>query len=317
MEFRVLISLVILLTFTSCVKDVNIDIPGYESRLVIDGRIETGQPPFILLSKTQDIYAPTSIETYLNSFQSGAVITVSDGTNSIVLDEICSDNLPPGTEEVAAAIFGISISELENYHLCGYTTFNPLFFGQVGKTYTISIAFEGKTYTSETKIVAPVPLDQTHWKQDEDAPDGYGFAWAKLSDPGGVFNAYFWEARRINLMNGQEKDARFERTFNPTFNDEFIDGTTFDFAYENPKAFNDPDLPQGARGKYKLFDSVIIKFSTMDEKSFEFLEKKFIQLQSTGNPFATPTVIPSHFSNGALGSWIGYSPSFDTLVCIP
>ena len=128
---RILFFACAVLALASCTKEVKIDIPGYEEQLVIDGRIETGQPPLVILSKTKDIYAPTDLDAYLNGFVSGAVVTVSDGNTTVVLDEICSDNLPPGTEELAAALFGIPVEELANYHICAYTTFKTAIWGQV------------------------------------------------------------------------------------------------------------------------------------------------------------------------------------------
>ena len=74
-----------LLIFTSCTKEVEIDIPGYAEELVIDGVIETNAPPFVMISKTKDIYAPTDIDAFLNGFVSGATVTVSDGANTVVL----------------------------------------------------------------------------------------------------------------------------------------------------------------------------------------------------------------------------------------
>jgi hypothetical protein len=47
------------------------------------------------------------------------------------------------------------------------------------------------------------------------------------------------------------------------------------------------------------------------------MEKKYTQLFSAGNPFATPTNIPSNIKGGAMGVWAGYSPRFDTLICVP
>ena len=40
----------------SCTKEVQIDIPGYQEQLVVDGRIETGQPAIVLLSKSANVY---------------------------------------------------------------------------------------------------------------------------------------------------------------------------------------------------------------------------------------------------------------------
>ncbi len=316
MEFRILIGSLIVLLFSACTKEVKIDIPGYEEQIVIDGRIETGQPPLVLISKTQDIYAPTSLDAYLNGFQSGAIVTVSNGTTSVVLDEICSDNLPAGTEAIAAELFGIPESELANYHLCAYTTFNTAIWGEIGKTYTLTVELNGKTYTSETKIEQPTALDHVFWKPDQDADPGYGFSWATLTDPANQLDAYMWEVKRINWVNGAPKDANFTKTYNPVFNDEFINGQTFDFFYENPMSWDDPDVASKNKGYYALGDSVVIKLSKMDQTVYEFYEKKYMQLQSNGNPFASPTSIPSNIKGGALGVWAGFSPSFDTLYCV-
>ena len=91
----------ILITF-SCTKEVDIDILPHNEQVVIDGSIETGQPPIVFVTKTNDIYSPTNFDAFLNGFISGATVSVSDGTNDIVLDELCSDNLPPGTEQMVS-----------------------------------------------------------------------------------------------------------------------------------------------------------------------------------------------------------------------
>ena len=59
-----------------------------------------------------------------------------------------------------------------------------------------------------------------------------------------------------------------------------------------------------------------IKVSKMDRNVYEFMEKKYMQIYSGGNPFATPTNIPTNIIGGALGVWAGYSPWYDTLICV-
>jgi hypothetical protein len=317
MEFRILIVFFsLILVLAACTKEVKIDIPGFEEKVVIDGRIETGMPPIVLISKTQNIYSPTTLDAFLNSFQSGAIVTVSDGTTTVVLDEICSDNLPPGTEAMAAALFGVPEEELENYHLCAYSTFNPAIWGQVGKTYSLKVQLNGEIFLSSTQIVNPTPLDSVYWKQDPGANPGHGYSWAKLTDPPG-FDAYLWQVKRINMVNGQTKDPNFKTTFSPVFNDEFFNGQTFDFSYENPFTWDDESVEDADKGYYKQGDSVVIKFSKIDANVFDFLEKKYIQLGTAGNPFASPTTIPTNIQGGAIGVWAGYSPSYDTLYCVP
>lgn len=318
MEFRIIIisALLLLGILTSCTKEVTIDIPGYEEQLVIDGRIETNSPPIVLLSSSKEVYSSTNIDDFLNGFITGATVTVSNGTESIVLDELCSDNLPAGTEAMAAQILGIPESELANYHICAYTTFNTSIWGEVGKTYDLTVEYAGETYTASTDIVQPTSFNSVFWKPDAGLTE-HGYSWANLSDPPNQFDGYYWEVKRINInASGEEKDALFKPTFSPVFDDEFFDGLTFDFWYENPFT-NAPSLPDSVRYTYEYGDSVVIKLSKLDRDAFEFYEKKYIQLQTAGNPFATPTNIPSNIEGGALGVWAGFSPSFDTLYCVP
>ncbi len=313
--FLFFISIIILLT--SCEKEVKIDIPGYEEQLVIDGFIETGQPPLVLLSKSKDIYAPTDLNSFLEGFVSGAVVTVSDGTSTVQLDEICTDDLPPGTEELAAQLFGVPVEEVGNYHLCAYTSFNPVIFGQVGKSYTLTVSYNGKTYTSKTEIGQPTAFDSVYWKAADGYPE-YGYSYVTLTDPANAYDAYMWQVKRINKnTDGTDKDAFFTKTFAPVFDDEFFNGQTFDFWYENPMSWDEEEVPEQYRGYYHLGDTVVIKFSKMDQHVFEFYEKKYVQLSSGGSPFASPSNIPTNIQGGALGVWAGFSTHFDTLVCVP
>ncbi len=315
MELRILAFLLLSLTLASCKKEVKVDIPGYVEKVVVDGSIETGTPPLILLSKTQNIYSATSLEAYLQGFISGAIITVSDGTTSVQLIEICSDNIPAGMEVLASQVFGIPVAQLGDYHLCAYTSLNPAIFGQVGKTYSLNIQYDGKTYTSSTSILSPAKLDSLYWKSENSTP-GFGYAWAFFSEPAGTGDAYMWQVKRINNgTDGYDKDPVFNFVYNPVFDDQFVDGKGFEFATENPGDKDKTDIPSNTKYLYAQGDSVVVKFSTMDRPVFEFLEKKYIQLQSGGSPFSSPTFIESNISGGAIGVWAGFSPTLDTLIC--
>jgi hypothetical protein len=68
---------------------------------------------------------------------------------------------------------------------------------------------------------------------------------------------------------------------------------------------------------FETNDTVVIKFSSLDAAAFKFLETKQIQQAGGASPFSAPAFIPSNINGGAIGAWIGYSPLFDTLVCIP
>lgn len=301
-------SLFLLLIVTlSCIKEIDLDLPGHEARIVVDGRIETGQPPFVLLSTSQDIFASTNSNDLLSNYISGATVTVSDGANAVILDELCANDLPAEWQPIIAQLFDISPDELSMLDLCFYTTVNSIIFGEVGKTYDLTISYENEIYEAETTIVPTVSLDTVYWKESK--PNGNkGFSWARLSDPAGIYNAYYWEVKRLG------QDDLFRTTLNPAVDDTFFDGLTFDFPYENPFSFEEEEVDTTV-GFYLRGDTVVVKFSSLDKPTFQFLEAKHIQLNTNGSPFATPINLPSNISNGARGVWASYSPHFDTLIC--
>jgi hypothetical protein len=292
---------------SSCSKEVKIDIPGFEEQVVIDGSIETGTPAIIFLSNTRDIYAPTDINSYLSGFISGATVTVSNGSITDTLTEICTDNLPAGFESIAEEFFGLPIDQLVNLHLCAYVSTGLV--GEVGKTYTLKVIYNDKTYTSSTKIENPTALDNFFWKEQTNLP-GYGFSWAKITDSPVMGDAYRWEVKNLG-------DLFYSKPFQPFTDDRFYNGLTFEFSVENPMSFRDSTIEDQYRGYYKLGDTIVVKFSKLGKKEFQFFEKKYNQIYSGGNPFATPTNIPTNIEGGALGIWAGFSPWFDTLICVP
>lgn len=302
----ILFSLIgILAILVSCTKEVKIDIPGYKEQLVVDGFIETGSPAFVLLSKTNNIYAGTNIQNYIDGFVSGATVIVSDGTVTDTLLEVCTNNLPQGTEETIAALLGLSVDQILASPICFYVS--DQITGEVGKTYSLKIINQGEIYEAQSTILQPKQLDSLYWKPENNLPN-YGFSWAKLTDAPQSGNAYKWEVKYVSSPG-------FSKPFNAFTDDRFYNGLTFEFAYENPMSFNDPNVPDEQRGYFKLGDTIVVKFSTLGKKEYQFYEKKYNQIYSAGNPFATPTNIPTNIVGGAFGVWVGYSPAYDTLIC--
>lgn len=297
----------LIMGLNSCSKEVKIDIPGFDEQIVIDGSIETGRPAIIFLSNSKDIYAPTDINSYLSGFISGATVIVSNGTITDTLIEICTNNLPPELDSIAAEYFGVPIEQLVDLNLCGYVSTGII--GEVGKTYTLKVIHNNKTYTSSTKIENPTVLDNLFWKEQANLP-GFGFSWAQLTDSPVMGDAYRWEVKNIS-------DGSFSKPFQPFTDDRFYNGLTFEFSVENPMSFKDSTIEDQYKGYYKLGDTIVVKFSKLGKKEYQFFEKKYNQIYSGGNPFATPTNIPTNIEGGALGVWAGFSPWYDTLICVP
>jgi hypothetical protein len=297
----------------SCTKEVQIDIPGYEAQVVVDGRIETGGFPIVLLSRSQDLYSPALLSAYVASFITDATVSVSDGTTTVSLDYVAVSSLPIESQKTVAEMLRAELSDVQAVPLYVYSTTNPAMLGMVGKTYTLTIVDQGKTLSGSTTLAPPVALDSLSWIP-ESQDSLYGYCKAKLTDPAGQNNAYKWEMKVItNTLNGP-KDNIFRSSSSPYFSDQFFDGLTLDFStYYSAK---DTTYPPGFMRHFKLNDYVVIKMSRVDDAVYAYYERREAQKGSNGNPFATPVNIPCNIS-GALGIWAGISPWYDTLYCVP
>lgn len=273
---------VLAVLFTSCRKDIDVKLPEYKQKLIVEASIETNGFPIVLLSWSVPFFGDFDFSQPGNAFVKGAFITVSDGTITDTLKE-----LDPNS---------------------GYIYVGTKITGQVGKLYYLTVTVNGKTYTADTFINPPIALDSLFFKGEQDS---LGFMWARLTEPAGLGNNYRWFATRLN------KDDLYAAPFSSVFDDKFVDGKSFEFGYERGPQPNEVqeynDDPE--RGFYKRGDTVVVKFCTIGRKEYLFWNSYYLNKSSNGNPFSSPSNIMSTFeSQDVVGGFFGYSPSFDTLV---
>jgi Domain of unknown function (DUF4249) len=168
--------LLILLTMslTSCLEEVQIPIRTESSKLVIEGGITNESPPYtVRLSYSGNQIYATDIN--LNLTVTGANVVIKDDTGDSTI-------LRPSYYERGV-----------------YRTADPDFVGKVGKTYTIKINLkEGKTYLSKPeKLTTCPPLDSLYAVFEDiknvSYPDGYQ-VYADFKDPANEKNYYRWSA---------------------------------------------------------------------------------------------------------------------------
>jgi len=313
----ILIVLVITLFTSSCEKDITVDLPTTEARLVIEGVIEQGQPPYLILTRTESFFDPTDANSISQIFVHGAQVTVDDGSIQFPLTELCSDQIPDSLIPVVAELLGVSIEILEAINYCAYTTLDPMAFGEIGKSYSLTVNAEGKTATATTKIHEPIALDSVWFKlKDPNENDSLGYAWANLTDPDTVGNAYRWFAQRINhYSNGEQKDAYAIPPFGSVFSDQFINGLSFEFFYFRGQISNSDktDDNNDEANLYKVGDTIAIKFVTIGLAEEAFYSSFEDQVINTGNPFANPSNVQTNVEGG-LGIWAGYGVTRDTII---
>ena len=325
MEFPILmtptklIPALLLLALVACEKEITVDLPTTEPKLVVEGTIEPGRPPIVILTRTQSFFAPTDLASIASIFVNGALITMSDGFTTITLDAICSSDLTDEEIILAAAITGLDPDLLTLANICVYTSLNPADTGVIGRTYSLQVIADGKTLTSITTLPAPVALDSAWFKLALQDPgdDTLGFIWGRLSDPAGSTNQYRWLAQRINRgYGGKPKDASYIAPLFSCFDDRYANGLSFEFAYNRGTATYSTaeDDENEEAGFFKRGDTVVVKFVSFGRPEYDFYNSLDDNTASQGDLFSNPENVVSNI-NGGLGIWAGWSPSYYTVVC--
>jgi len=283
----------ILINLTSllfaCRKDVNVKLPDYKEKLVVEGSIETGKNPVVLLSVSVPYFGTFDFSTPEKAFVKGAFVTVSDGTIIDTLSE-----LDPTT---------------------GYIYLGTKITGQVGKTYTLKVRYNAKEYSVQSTILPPVPLDSLYFRWEQDS---LGFIWQHFKEPAGLGNNYRWFSKRLNA---KYKDNFFAAPLFSVFDDKFVDGKAFDFSYDRGPQ---PDKIQEWRDDprriwYRVGDTVAVKFTHIGKKEYDFWYTYYQNKASNSNPFSAPTNVKSMFGQNedVFGAFVAYSTNFDTLAVKP
>jgi hypothetical protein len=321
MEFQLLMRsffkylfLLTLVMLVACEKEITVDLPRTEPRVVVEASIETGQPPFVILTRTQNYFDPTSIESIAGSFISEADVRVHDGVSEHPLERICSSAIPPDLIDEIAAQTGFDPALLAAANICVWTlTDGTTLIGENGRSYRLTVVADGRTLTSTTTIPNPVQLDSL-WFQlalQQPGDDSLGYIWTKLNDPDTMGNAYRWATKRLN-----RGDGRFVPPLFGVFEDRYINGIQnlpVNF-FRGREPFGPDDDPEG--GFFKRNDTVAFKFMSIGKREYDFFDSYANNVASDGDVFSTPANIKSNI-DGGLGIWVGYGVFLDTLVCVP
>ncbi|MBL7943254.1 MAG: DUF4249 family protein [Flavobacteriales bacterium] len=326
-----LIAVVVVLT--GCEKEITVDLPEVEPRIVVEGFIEQGQPPIVFLTWSQGYFDPVDLSSLSEYYISGATVNVSNGTSTVELDEICTSELPEEILDVVAEMLGFSPEDLLAFDICAYTSLNEEIWGETGKEYTLTVDYNDEHLHSTTKINELVYIDSLWFDViSPDPTDSLGFIFGVLTDPDTAGNAYRWFAKRIshypmwenNLtqgiyepdLGGQQEDGNYIAPLGSVFDDEFFNGLSFEFGYYRDAVLNsnkrdDNDIE---RGYFKIGDTVAVRGCVIDRGIFNFLSELEEQQGSQGSPFAVPFNLSTNVEGG-LGAWIGYGAVYDTVIC--
>jgi Domain of unknown function (DUF4249) len=332
-KYLVCLICLLALVFLSCEKEITVEVPEVESKIVVEGTIFNDQPPLIFLTWSQGYFEPTDLNSLNNLFVRNAIVKIETGGQTFILDQICTDQMTPEQLEFAATLFGLTAAELQALPICAYTSVSAILTncgsglcGVSGESYKLIVDHESHHLESLTRINELVVLDSLWFDIISSQPnDSLGFIFGTITDPDTIGNAYRWFARRINHYPdwdnenaGQQKDNTYIAPIGSVFDDEFFNGLSFEFAYyrgtfPNSSKEDDNNIE---RGFFKTGDTVAIRGCTIDKAAFNFINSLEDQAASQGSPFALPFDLESNVAGG-LGAFIGYGAVYDTVICQP
>ncbi len=184
---------------------------------------------------------------------------------------------------------GPTITYLERAKTGNY--YSSKFRGLPGKTYTLSVTSNGKTYVAKSKMPLRVPLQNLNQIELSFFGETRKLVQVNYNDPVGIENFYYNKV----FVNG------FKRGSFNVESDRFNDGR----AVKNTVFVSDPDLKTG--------DKVRIQLLTIDENVYKYLFS-ISQISGNGGPPTTPANPTSNFSNGAIGYFSASTLTTDSLT---
>jgi len=269
--FLVLMLFVICCNNDSFNKDISI-----ESKIVVDGWIEEGDFPHVLLSSSNPISDIIDSTNVLNHVIRSAKVTVSDGQITEVLRVKNDTNrLPP---------FVYYGSELK---------------GIAGKTYTLKIEYLNRIVQASSSVPKTVALISAEYIKTNVA-DSTGYVFIKFEDPINEKNYYQIQTRVIL------KEPIFVPAFYGNLDDKNFGAQILSMQVNRgillfPETKFKPYFTDG--------DLIYVKLRTMNKDAFDFWNNWQNEIVNSNSPiYPSNTSLKSNIKGG-VGLWAGYGQS--------
>jgi hypothetical protein len=282
MRLYIYIFTIFVITSTSCNDEIPIDIPVGEKYIVVDGWIENGDYPRVLLTWSSPYFSELDSASIRDQVIKNAKVTVTCGETSEVLILVVNNNFFPP------------------YMYQGLTM-----RGEIGKKYDLKVEYKGNTITASTTIPKTAYLDSI-WFQRKNNNDTLGYIYGRITDNADEKNYYKTYAQIIG------KNKKYVPTLISNYDDVYFNGKQFTFKlYQGPESYLNPDVDV----YFHVDDTIKVRISSLDENAFKFWESYQREVVNSGNPFASSyQEVYSNVQEPGFGVWFGYSASYYMVI---
>lgn len=308
MKLRNWLILIFLPLLVACEENLTIDIPEGEEQLVVEGHIEQGAPPVVVLTRSMPVFAGFSPADIEASFVHGAQVVVSSGGRSYTLEEVPAAAFWPELRRVVSEQYAIPKQQLTNgSNFIFYVYTSRELLGEVGNSYQLRISHEGRLLTSSTTIPNLNPLEGLFLQPHPDpGQDSLFTLFYRYRDPDTLGNS-------VRYFTKRNSEPFYPGYFTSVFNDELINGVqnlSYPLDRGEPRG-HDVDLTT-----YSYFgkgDTVTVRWAAIDLAHYRFWYTLENERNNNGSPIGSPNTTRSNI-NGGLGVWGGYGVTYHRIV---
>lgn len=283
-----------------CETEIEVDLPEYNPKLVIEGTIENGQPAIVFLSKSIPYYSNIDLEYLLKNVavtDAEVYVTSSDGESERLTFQYCPD---------APLYFAFVSNRLR---------------GKENTTYTLTVKYNGETYTAETSIPHTFDIDSAWFDNPTElvTADTLRTIRILMTDDASEANYYRFQ---IKVSCPKFTDRLWASTLPLAFDDKTFNGITFNYELERygvstmaTMGMSEEDRQSYSRLTFRPGDTVYIKHSLMDYNTYRFMMTGGTEAIMGSNPFTNPAPVASNIQGKeVLGAWCGFASKISRIV---
>jgi len=258
-----------IIAFGACQKENDWQ-SEYQPKFVVEGGIESGDYPYVILTRNSPFFVSLDSAQLADIVIRWAKVTVSDGVNTEILTSKKDTNFFPS--------YIYKGSEIK---------------GQPGKTYTLTIEYNGFTLKSSTTIPKPVALDSIWFVKKNDSLAQLS---VQFSDPP--------EKNYYKIFTKTSANRRFIPTLISNHDDKNFNGKTYSIQVNQGVENN---LSIEREPYFKIGEEVFFKLSTIPKEGFDFWASFQDEILNSSNPLIGSTAtLKSNIEGLATGIWCGY-----------
>jgi hypothetical protein len=299
------------LALQSCTKEITVDLPTPKDKIVVEGSIEVGQPPFILLTKNAAFFGGLNFNDLGAYFVHDVdqIMIYTDAGDTTQLQEFCISDpriaaafgYDFGSGATAPEICIYTIPDILNWTITGVGSL----LGEENTNYHLYIKKSDKLLTASTYIPNLYPFDSLQVRPHPDAGrnDSLAGIYLYLTFPSGN-NKY------VRLQSSTNGSPYYTSSNGSVFEYKVFFGASIGL----PLAEGRPSGVSFNRDRFGYFlrgDTIDVKWSQIDKGVFDFYST--LEADGGDGPFSSPVKIISNV-NGGLGIWAGYASSYKSII---